>query len=1019
MVRSNSFQDDHVLTYRLCFNLLIFMLFYTAAPLSFAVQNVIPFEKYHKKNWSTTSGLPQISAGAIVQDKAGYIWIATEGGLARFDGHRFDVYDGSYSSLFSNPLLRSLHLDKQGTLWIGSSNKLIRYHEQQFDEILYQERSIGSVETFAETGDGQLFIGADRLYRLADNQLILIKEHPGAVTSLYADGDTLWVAGPEAIGTIHNGIYQLTVSFPESGLLVFGMVVAEHGLLLATNRGLLKLTDTAQIEPLLIADTAITEQILLLYQDKNEVLWISTHQALYQIYQDNIVSIIYREDKDAFPWIVSAYESQDGFLWFGSKSHGILRLRKDSTSNYSVPDGLTDPYAWALTEYQQHLLVGFNQGLALFDGHRFTPVGDAKAMSNPVAYSLFVASDHHIWVGTRLGVNRLNDQFEVVQRFPALDHTQVNGITEDRNGIYWFATLDGLYRLDLAESDVPQAVNDILGIPTKRVRAIFMDAEGIVWFGTDKGLFYLQQNVLKQIDDDRLKNSYVSFITSLTDGRLLIGTFQSGLAVLQPDNSWFWLTEQQGLPQNGLFHVEETRHGLVISGFQGVYLLQAESLNGKAVITRILIDDMINETNEDGYRCCNGAGKNKGVIFADQVWFPTLNGIVGIKINELLSYQISPAAVIEGITADNVLYSKSEVILSAAQRDIAFRFTSPVFYRSQALLFRYRLVGYDNKWTETSDRRVAYYTNLPAGKYTFEVQTRYNGEQQWSPAVYQHILLPALWYETGWFKLGILLLILLCIRIVVMYRVKHLAKEQERLEKIVLERTSELEEVNKKLAVMNQQLKKASITDTLTGVHNRRYLEQIIDHLLAKSTRYDRTIQCILIDIDNFKQINDSLGHQVGDDILVKLASLLKSHLRSSDHLIRWGGEEFLIIQENASSAVDFVSRIYSAIATETFPHQNLLPAPVSCSAGIITHPLRKNANWSWDVSLTLADKALYVVKNNGKAGWLSLQLNESAPESFLDTFLTQTPEESILHSGWFSYEASPALSARLKEHFG
>jgi len=147
----------------------------------------------------------------------------------------------------------------------------------------------------------------------------------------------------------------------------------------------------------------------------------------------------------------------------------------------------------------------------------------------------------------------------------------------------------------------------------------------------------------------------------------------------------------------------------------------------------------------------------------------------------------------------------------------------------------------------------------------------------------------------------------------------------------------------------------------LTGVYNRHKLEESFEHELLRASRYKRTFSIILLDIDLFKAVNDTYGHQVGDDILIKVAELVQENIRSSDVLGRWGGEEFLIIcpETDLTGAGTLADQVRHAIATYDFPVVGKKTASfgVACS----------NENESKESIIKRADDALYEAKNAGR----------------------------------------------------
>lgn len=171
----------------------------------------------------------------------------------------------------------------------------------------------------------------------------------------------------------------------------------------------------------------------------------------------------------------------------------------------------------------------------------------------------------------------------------------------------------------------------------------------------------------------------------------------------------------------------------------------------------------------------------------------------------------------------------------------------------------------------------------------------------------------------------------------------------------------------KNLSDKNEELEKLYITDKLTNLYNRHKLDIVLEHEESRYTRYNQSFAVILIDIDNFKHVNDTYGHLVGDRVLVEIASILKKNIRKTDTLGRWGGEEFLIIvpQSNKENLLELSRKLKDCIANYDFK----LSKNITASFGLSFY--KKDLK----TLLKNADDALYQIKRNGKN---SISLNES-----------------------------------------
>lgn len=182
-----------------------------------------------------------------------------------------------------------------------------------------------------------------------------------------------------------------------------------------------------------------------------------------------------------------------------------------------------------------------------------------------------------------------------------------------------------------------------------------------------------------------------------------------------------------------------------------------------------------------------------------------------------------------------------------------------------------------------------------------------------------------------------------------------------------------LEKANLILKKQKKQLESLSITDSLTGIRNRRYFDERIALEFEKSKRYNKTIFIMMLDIDNFKSVNDDYGHDCGDYILIKIAKILRSSLRVSDFLARYGGEEFIIaLFETDLPGVKMVAKkVIKSLAEATYKYENHeIKSSVSIGFSRYPSPAGRVAD-SIETVIKEADEALYLAKKTGKNKWV------------------------------------------------
>ncbi|WP_412724925.1 diguanylate cyclase [Arcobacter sp. 15-2] len=184
---------------------------------------------------------------------------------------------------------------------------------------------------------------------------------------------------------------------------------------------------------------------------------------------------------------------------------------------------------------------------------------------------------------------------------------------------------------------------------------------------------------------------------------------------------------------------------------------------------------------------------------------------------------------------------------------------------------------------------------------------------------------------------------------------------QTNLETKVKERTLELYKIN-------EELKLLSVTDKLTGLYNRMKLDVVIEEEVNRANRYDQKFGLIIIDIDFFKSVNDTYGHQVGDTVLVEFASILKESVRKTDIVGRWGGEEFIVI--SIESSLESTLKLANKIRENIEQFQFSIVKHKTASFGVSSY----KRNEKIEETINRADKALYLAKESGRNQVMSLE---------------------------------------------
>jgi diguanylate cyclase (GGDEF)-like protein len=446
------------------------------------------------------------------------------------------------------------------------------------------------------------------------------------------------------------------------------------------------------------------------------------------------------------------------------------------------------------------------------------------------------------------------------------------------------------------------------------------------------------------------------------------------------------------LPSDNAWTFHTIDGQLYVAGIDGVWRLPVAALPSPPAAPvlgqspQMVLSASGRERGSQRIRCCNGGAQARSAVDdTGGIWFTSISGALRLDTKAITYAQRPPQVVIEGLRHGNRWHGpvSTQLMLDSSSRDIEIDFTGLSFRDPNSLRFHYRLDGYDSDWIDAGARRSAFYTNLPPRSYRFRVEASLpNADFNAEAATLAFDLAPR-WYERGSVRLALAALALCLIGLLVRLRLQHYRAAQEKLEGLVGERTLALSRANERLRQANQVLAFESQTDPLTGLHNRRFL---LDHAGALfDPERAGSAALLLLDLDHFKQVNDRHGHAAGDDVLIQLSRLLQHLAREGDHVLRWGGEEFLLVVKSvrAEQALEIAERLRLAISRHAFSAGANRTLHMTCSIGVSVHPLwpteRHSADWS--LTLELADAALYRVKQEGRNGSMGLVAGSTLAE--------------------------------------
>jgi signal transduction histidine kinase/ligand-binding sensor domain-containing protein len=745
------------------------------------------------QSWTTENGLPQSSVHAIFQSRDGYIWIATEGGIARFNGIDFKAFNHENTPAILSDDTTSF-AETSNALWIGTTDGLLQLASGTFLRFTTREGlPANDIRSLIATKDGTLYVLTGNGLALYNGKTFEPISTP-PLNAISLGDNNLWLAtNSGALQLQQNSATALTLPFPASsepvqslgrlpdhtpwlrtattitllnnghphtlqagrdlpGTRIESFLVDSHGTLwIGTNHGLVSLDGTSaqpQIQPALATDS-----ILSLLEDREGNLWIGTDTAGLHILRQQSFRTI---PALAGHVITAVTQTSDGAIWTGTNGDGLDRWQNNATHHFSTKDGLRSEIILALApDSNNGIWVGTPDGLNHIQGNDVETYTSAEGLPDDLIRSILVASDGTLWIGTRRGLAHWHDKtFTTYTTANGLPSNLIGTLLQPRNTTdLWIATLEGLSRLHDGAITSYTTANGLSG---NVITSLYDDPQSTLWIGT-KG------NGLSFYRTSRFSSLHTSSLP------------QSINSILGDNNGNLWLSADRGIarvPRSQL---------LACASFPSCDL----RINIYGRTDGMPTEETSTIGHPASWKTTDG-----------QLWFATRNGVAVTDPANLPQSSTAPPVVIEHFTIDDTELPSTKPIPPGHNRFV-FQYAGLSYAAPSRIRYRYILEGLDKQWTEAGTRRTAYYTNLPAGRYTFRVQAAgSDGIWNQNGAQLAFSVRPP-FYRTSWFLL--LSLAILGAIGYLLYRLR-LRRLQSQFEAVLAERNRMAREIHDTLA---------------------------------------------------------------------------------------------------------------------------------------------------------------------------------------------------------------------------
>lgn len=996
---------------------------FTARAHAYGIDAKRPLSQLRLDTWSVRDGLPSRVITSIAQTPDGFIWLGTAAGLIRFDGVTFDTYDTQNTPSLPSNLITALTVTRSGTLWVGTEwGGFGRFINGRFFPCGVPDKHWSQIRTIVEAPDGSIWAGGWSdfpVQHVMGGKIITYSKlqttDPGVNVLMPVGNDKVICGMPwdtprvlNADGSISKIWPQIKFGYPCNDICHARDGSYWYGV---GHNGLFQIKGST-VRHFTVQDGLASNDVTKVFQDCNGQIWVGTTNGV-SVWNGAGFQSFGKDDGLYDSAVGSIAQDKEGNLWIGS-GVGLNRFAQTKLRPFTLSVGSDTATIGTNNSLSPASNGGVwcatNMGLWRLRDESMTRCSFADKLGSHFE-GVAAGPDGRLWLWMDNG-NQTYSLWCVTPRNGNLD-SLVGNVAPGSYDVQK-VTVPGA-----AFCGVPQAGKLIVIGRTKIYTIVpgkiastatfpgsieFMacqDPTGAIWVGDENGLIRWKNGQATILDAGIPKDTHVLGVDA-SDPKCVWITTDHGLGRFQNGRTLMF-GKAAGLPDTNLFQIVRDRSGRIWIGSNfGIFSIRVSDIDNysRHLLRTIPCKPYLASDGIKSFPTCFGACRSVG----GKIWFVGDKGITVVDPKSTSLNPIPPPVSIESARVDQVMLTQAgRNKVPPGQGLFSVRYAALSFAAPEKVQFRYKLEGLDDRWTDAGNRRVAMYPYLPPGHYRFVV-IACNNDGVWNRtgASISFIVMPHS-YQTTWFKIVCAAALLLLLIVVYSLRVRNMVLRNRELEEKVAERTAQLQVSNEQLqaaqealakqynlledrnheleamqaelethneelrrtqeslAQANAHLEALATTDGLTGLKNHRSFQERLEYEWERHRRYQGEISLILLDIDRFKQYNDTYGHQAGDDVLKTVADVLAREARESDLVARYGGEEFVIIlpETDRAGAVNLADRIRQAIEETSWPLR-----AVTASFGVATadESVKNGSDF-----FTAADAALFYSKRHGR----------------------------------------------------
>ncbi|PCH97691.1 MAG: hypothetical protein COB85_02495 [Bacteroidetes bacterium] len=757
----------------------------------FSIPTLLVAQQYNFINYSIKAGLAQSQVEDIVQDNKGYLWIATLGGISRFDGKEFISYSSS-DGLLDNQI-NCITQTRDGSLWIGTLGGAIKYDGRTFTNVPLDEKHAGfNVVCITEDRSGNLWLGMSgggicRLNYSSDNPEELRMDYFGTdqglmsnkVRALLIDQEgNLLAATRKGLSIFKDGDWSTVDIHGFNAPNISDLVLDPSGSIWISTygKGILNYrVDPAKDDQVVIlqigmADGLISDWARSVIIDNNGNLWVASKNGVSKLtstsnFKSKDVEISNLTSAQGMPSdnIKCLFEDREGNIWMGTDGKGILNFTGESFVGYTEKDGLLSDLVMSIVEDNDNNLwfSTYGKGISKYDGTQFYSFTVADGIGNNTVWASMKDQSGNLWFGTSDGLCIYeNNKFRTLNTEDGLISKKVTSVIQAKDASIWIGTSAGVSHYadgSFLNYSAEQGFNG------KNVRSIIEAKDGVLWFGTSDGLISYDGSIFKKhTEEDGLSDNTVYTIVEDSKGGLWMGT-KNGITHYSNGQFKTILIEKNFRANFINFLVFDSEENLWAGTNNGIYSISIDETKEG--------DDqkMLHYTNWEGIKSLETNLNGCFLDHQNNLWFCTSEGVVKYDKSKTktLSQNAKPIINISAVSLflENTDWSSftgnfnvtsglpENLQLKYNQNHLTFYFTGISHSNPDKVDYKFILEGFDKTWSPISKSSSATYSNIPAGDYTFKVIAK-NKHNNWNevPATLRFAISPPFWM-TWWFYL--------------------------------------------------------------------------------------------------------------------------------------------------------------------------------------------------------------------------------------------------------------------------